>query len=267
MRGRVRFALSLLAALGIHAVILLVPRAALVGETKVLPTVEIDLSETPAIMAMSTAAAPAPLPAPPALLPLQVRPAPREAHEPEPPASTPEAAPERLAETAPIMPPDPTPALLPETESAAVQTVRTSPAAGTAAPSATPAANASGSAGSDRGSASTAADGPSSGSESSSAASGPNLVAPQPRAPILPPYPRSARLSGAQGLVKVSAMVDERGTVTSAEVLLSSGSSLLDRAALDAVRRAAFVPALRGGLPVACRVVVPIRFQLSAAVR
>jgi periplasmic protein TonB len=53
--------------------------------------------------------------------------------------------------------------------------------------------------------------------------------------------------------------------VTSAEILISSGSALLDQAALDAVRRTAFTPATQDGFPVACRVIVPIRFQLSRA--
>jgi protein TonB len=66
-------------------------------------------------------------------------------------------------------------------------------------------------------------------------------------------------------VVKVSAMVDASGAVLNAEVLVSSGHAALDQAALEAVRRALFAPALQGGEPVACRIVVPIRFQLTAA--
>ena len=62
----------------------------------------------------------------------------------------------------------------------------------------------------------------------------------------------------------MTALVDESGTVTSAEVLSSSGHGSLDQAALEAVRRAAFTPALRDGKPVACRIVIPVRFRLAA---
>jgi protein TonB len=75
----------------------------------------------------------------------------------------------------------------------------------------------------------------------------------------------SARRSGIQGVVKVTAIVDVSGSVTSAEVLTSSGHASLDQAALEAVRRAHFSPALREEKPVPCRIVIPIRFQLSVA--
>ena len=286
MNARVGFALSILAACAIHAVILLVPRAALTPAAAVLPTVEIDLSETP-VVAMTAAAGPSPLSAgssPPALPTKPV------------PDSTPQPLAGPLPETLPPQPPqppepqqvvtapalepvEPTPSLLPQPQPDSIPAT-VSPAA--AEPSAA-ALNASagskgvptslsagapgGPAGSpeNTGPASAAAAGQPAGSGRMSA--GTDLVAPQPLAPIQPTYPRSARQSGAQGLVKVSATVDERGTVTSAEVLLSSGSAMLDRAAVEAVRRAVFAPARRGGLPVACRIVVPIRFQLAAAAR
>jgi protein TonB len=65
----------------------------------------------------------------------------------------------------------------------------------------------------------------------------------------------------------VSAVVDDSGVVTSAEVSATSGHAALDQAALEAVRRALFAPARQGDKPVPCSIVIPIRFQLSAAVR
>jgi protein TonB len=52
--------------------------------------------------------------------------------------------------------------------------------------------------------------------------------------------------------------------VTSAEVLSSSGHGSLDQAALEAVRRTTFDPALQDGKPVVCRIVIPVRFTLTA---
>ncbi len=96
------------------------------------------------------------------------------------------------------------------------------------------------------------------------AVSTPVFIPPTTRTAILPTYPRSARRSGLEGVVKVAAVVDESGKVTSAEVLSSSGHGSLDQAAVEAVRRAAFDPALQDGRPIACRIVIPVRFKLAA---
>ena len=89
------------------------------------------------------------------------------------------------------------------------------------------------------------------------------LTPPRPRVEIVPAYPRSARASGLQGTVKIAALIDESGTLVSAEVLTSSGHASLDRAALEAVRRTAFQPAVQRGKLVSCRLIIPIRFQLN----
>jgi len=262
MRARAAFTLSLLAALGIHAVILLVPRAAFVRETKALPTILIDLAETPAIMAMSAAGGPAPLrlrsmprAAPVAVTPPPLQPVPA----PEPPAAPPSEPP---AETAALRPADAAPSLVPEPRGgpeAAADAAMVPPAG----PAPIPDTRAGPGAGSPGGPASADSAGFSTGLAGPGADSGSGLVVPRPLKAILPAYPRAARQSGAQGLVKVTATVDERGAVTGVEVLLSSGTTALDRAALEAVRRTAFTPALQGGKPVPCRITIPIRFQLS----
>jgi len=52
-----------------------------------------------------------------------------------------------------------------------------------------------------------------------------------------PSYPESARREGRSGTVEVELLLDRRGRVQSAEVVVSSGHSDLDEAALAAVRR------------------------------
>jgi protein TonB len=92
----------------------------------------------------------------------------------------------------------------------------------------------------------------------------PTFIPPRPLSEILPKYPLGARRSGFEGVVKVSVLVDERGTVTGIDVLSSSGHASLDQAVLDAYRHARFAPALQDGKPVAGRLVIPVRFRLAA---
>ena len=243
MGPRLGFVLSLLAACGIHAVVLLVPRAAIV-EKAPTPIVELELAAAPARAegppGESRAIAPR---AAAERTERETQPAPEEAVPPG--ASRPPA---------PIEPP------------AAAASVEQS-VASFLAPSAT--GSGAGSASEGDGTSETSSAAPSGGA--GGAASGAPavtlsaLIPPRPLAEILPTYPMSARRSGFEGVVKVTAMVDASGAVTSADVLATSGHASLDQAALEAVRRAVFAPALQEGKPVPCRIVVPIRFQLSAA--
>jgi periplasmic protein TonB len=230
MNARAGFALSLLAACGIHAAILLVPRAAVVPEMSV-PTVELDLTEAPSFVERASTPAKA---------------APTE--KPVEQVMKPEMPP-------PSAPPETASAPAPEEKQAAVLALSGAPGplAGAAGESETtgqssPAPSPGGGTGA---------------APSLPTAAAPALVPPRPRAEILPAYPRTARRSGLEGVVKVAAMVDASGVVTSVEVFASSGHVVLDEAALEAIRRAIFAPALLGGTPVPCRVVVPIRFKLA----
>ncbi len=94
-------------------------------------------------------------------------------------------------------------------------------------------------------------------------AAAPALSPPRPKAEILPTYPRSARKAGLEGVVRISAFIDESGVVVSAEVLTSSGHNALDQAALQAVRHASFEPALQAGRSVPFRLIIPVRFKLT----
>ncbi|MEK7853467.1 MAG: energy transducer TonB, partial [candidate division NC10 bacterium] len=63
-------------------------------------------------------------------------------------------------------------------------------------------------------------------------------------------YPEEARRLGHRGTVAVRFRIGLDGAVTTAEVAASSGSSLLDAASLETVRRAAPLPAVPGWLRV-----------------
>jgi protein TonB len=102
----------------------------------------------------------------------------------------------------------------------------------------------------------------------------PGVPAPAPTVPALqaranyernppPPYPRSARRQGLQGVVLLAVRVNERGRVESLHVVESSGHAVLDQAALKAVRDWRFRPARAGPLPIASTVEVPVRFTLA----
>lgn len=76
-------------------------------------------------------------------------------------------------------------------------------------------------------------------------------------------YPPAARRKGKDGRVVMSVFIDETGRVR--EVRLLQGSDdILNEVALRKVREALFTPAYsQEGQPVACKVTLPIRFQLE----
>lgn len=99
-------------------------------------------------------------------------------------------------------------------------------------------------------------------------------AAPVPAAPPAPcsgnprpAYPPRARESGVAGTVLVRLAVDAHGEVAGAEVAESSGSEMLDVAALEALRHWRFTPAKHGELAVASTVLVPVRFTLQDSTR
>jgi protein TonB len=62
-------------------------------------------------------------------------------------------------------------------------------------------------------------------------------------------------------VVKVHILAN--GNVAMAEVSRSAGHPLLDRAAVESIRAAQFIPARRGGDPVPVWVEVPVQFKLE----
>jgi TonB family protein len=67
-----------------------------------------------------------------------------------------------------------------------------------------------------------------------------------------PEYPRSAKNAGIGGTVWVKALVDKTGTVLKAQLGKSSGSMVLDQAAVQGAYRNRFEPGIIDGKPVAC---------------
>lgn len=79
-----------------------------------------------------------------------------------------------------------------------------------------------------------------------------------------PPYPPAARARGEVGTVRLRVRVGADGRPEAVELAQSSGYAQLDRAAENTVRlQWRFVPAQRGGSPVADMVIVPIAFRLQ----
>jgi len=78
-----------------------------------------------------------------------------------------------------------------------------------------------------------------------------------------PDYPRMARRRGYQGNVVLEVLVGRNGTVGDLRVSKSSGYPVLDRAALDSVKKWTFVPGMQGNERVKMWVKVPIRFELK----
>jgi protein TonB len=78
-----------------------------------------------------------------------------------------------------------------------------------------------------------------------------------------PAYPPIARKLGLEGVVLLRVDVSAKGTPDKIVIAQTSGTSLLDDAAIKAVQGWTFVPARRGDAPIAHPVEVPIRFQLK----
>lgn len=84
---------------------------------------------------------------------------------------------------------------------------------------------------------------------------------PQPISSPAPKYPSRALRRGDRGTVLVRAQIGVDGVPSDVSVGHSSGSRDLDRAAVEAVRKWRFRPAMSGELPVSASVNIPINFQ------
>lgn len=78
-----------------------------------------------------------------------------------------------------------------------------------------------------------------------------------------PAYPVPALRERQQGTVVVLAQVDVAGRVSDTRIVRRSGSFMLDRAAMNEVRRWKFEPALHNGQPVVASVEVPVSYRLG----
>ncbi len=80
----------------------------------------------------------------------------------------------------------------------------------------------------------------------------------------VPEYPRMARQAGLEGTTFMRALVKKDGTVGDAKVEKPSGVSSLDEAAMKAVFKCIFRPAIQNGRPVNCWVSFPYEFILHS---
>jgi protein TonB len=79
---------------------------------------------------------------------------------------------------------------------------------------------------------------------------------------VNPVYTEIARRARLQGTVIVEAIIDERGSVTNVRVLKGLPMGL-DRAAVDAVEKWKFRPAMFQGRPVKVYYVLTVNFQVQ----
>jgi TonB family protein len=88
------------------------------------------------------------------------------------------------------------------------------------------------------------------------------VTPPQLLEKITPSYPENARLSGLDGRVVLRAVIDTEGNVRNVSVLRSD-DPVFDQAAIDAVERWKYAPALQDGRPVAVNFTVVVQFKLD----
>jgi protein TonB len=78
-----------------------------------------------------------------------------------------------------------------------------------------------------------------------------------------PLYPVLSRKRGEEGRVIIELEISAKGKVLKAEVTKSSSYPRLDRAALEAVKKAAFSPATEYGRPFESKREIAFRFELK----
>ncbi len=75
-------------------------------------------------------------------------------------------------------------------------------------------------------------------------------------------YPRIAKQAGIEGLVLLNVLVGSDGTIKNVKVE-HSDNLLLNEAAISAVKRSTYTPAIQNGTPCACWISIPIEFRLN----
>ena len=81
--------------------------------------------------------------------------------------------------------------------------------------------------------------------------------------PDAPRYPRIAQRKGIEGTALYEIWLNENGKQIKQQLITSSGASVLDEAALNAIRDWKFSPQVINGQAIAHRVQIPVRFSLN----
>ena len=79
----------------------------------------------------------------------------------------------------------------------------------------------------------------------------------------IPVYPLIARRLGKEGRVLLRLTIDERGNLLNVEVIEGPGYGLTE-AAVEAVKKSTFTPAMVDGKAVPSKALLPIRFSLRS---
>jgi protein TonB len=77
-----------------------------------------------------------------------------------------------------------------------------------------------------------------------------------------PGFKIDVKLEGAEGKILLEVVVKEDGSALNVRLISSSGSSLLDESAIEAVKNWQFIPAKKFGKFVQAKVIVPIEFKI-----
>jgi len=107
---------------------------------------------------------------------------------------------------------------------------------------------------------------PRAGAEPWPACSDPGLSPPAALARPTPPYPESARQSGAEGFVDIAFTVLRDGRVGWTRIVRAQPPGFFEPATLDGVRDWRFEPATRAGEPAECRLQTRVRYTLAYSV-
>jgi TonB family protein len=89
------------------------------------------------------------------------------------------------------------------------------------------------------------------------------MTAPKVLRSVQPQYPAEQLRKGIEGVVVVSALIDESGNVKETKIVRSSGNEGLDSSAASGLASWKFDPAKRGGQAVPSRFEMPVRFNLT----
>ena len=89
--------------------------------------------------------------------------------------------------------------------------------------------------------------------------------APKPVIPISPVYPEIAKSMGVEGKVFVKFWVDKKGRVDPNKIIIVKGVVGLNEAAIDAVKRSKWKPAMQRDRKVGVYMTVPVNFVLTAS--
>ena len=81
--------------------------------------------------------------------------------------------------------------------------------------------------------------------------------------PAPPKYPRMAKKRGIEGVVMYEVWLDESGNQVKQVLISSSGATILDKSALEAIKKWQFSPQSIDGQRVAHRIQIPVRFKLD----